>query len=61
MNQPNRPVPKSEWELLDVIGRKLTRALRYSENPIASAYTYEAKDALNQLKSLLIQRSRKVE
>ena len=63
MSQPNRPTPESEWELLDEIGRTLADAIELEEKGYSGILScvYEAKNKVNQLKSLLAQRSRKVE
>jgi len=70
MNQPSKVPIKSEWELLDEIGKELTHAIKRSEEVTCPQYIIklDLKDTLvrtknlnNQLKSLLIEKSRKVE
>jgi nitrate/nitrite-specific signal transduction histidine kinase len=57
-------VPKNEWQLLDEIGRKLTRTLSlnsqlYHQHEKIDDLLIQSKNLINQLKSLMIKNGKK--
>jgi hypothetical protein len=60
VDQPTRNI-KSEWELIDEIGTRITSMLVQVSAPYLVNELTSLKQSINHLKSLLVQRSRKVE